>query len=60
VRTGSAVELCDRLVKMLSTEDGGLEYGQRARERVLARFSPRQELEEYKELYEVCKEIWRT
>ena len=60
VRTGSAVELCDRLVKMLTTEDGGLEYGQRARERVLTRFSPRQELEAYKELYEACKEIWRT
>jgi glycosyltransferase involved in cell wall biosynthesis len=60
VRTGSAVELCDRLVKMLSTEDGGLEYGQRARERVLTRFAPQQELEAYKELYDVCKEIWRT
>jgi len=60
VRTGSAVELCDRLVKMLSTEDGGLEYGQRARERVLACFAPQQELEAYKELYEACQEIWRT
>ena len=60
VRTGSAVELCEALVKMLSTQDGGLEYGQRARELVLTRFAPRQELEAYKELYEACKEIWRT
>ena len=61
VRPGSAVELCEALVKMLSMEDDERAgYGKWARERVLARFAPRQELEAYKELYEACKEIWRT
>ena len=60
VRTGSAVELCDRLVKMLTTEDGGLEYGQRAKIKVLTWFTPEWELEAYRELYKACKEKWRT
>ena len=60
VRTGSALELCEALVKMLRAESDGLEYGQRAKAKVLTRFTPDWELEAYRELYEACKEIWRT
>jgi L-malate glycosyltransferase len=54
VRPGSATELNEALVKMLSAETDSQQYGKQAQERVLIRFTPFQELEAYWEVYQEC------
>jgi glycosyltransferase involved in cell wall biosynthesis len=54
VQPGSAEELCEGLVKVLSMGDDRKAYGERARERVLRQFTLQQEIEACLEVYEEC------
>jgi glycosyltransferase involved in cell wall biosynthesis len=54
VQPGSAIELYEALVRLLSSDTDRQEYGQKARERVLTQFTPRAELEAYWEVYQQC------
>ncbi len=51
VRPGSATELCEAMASMLDIGTDRYRYGEQARERVLTRFAPQRELEEYREVY---------
>lgn len=54
VQPGSATELCEALVRMLSADAAKQHYAQQARARVLTQFAPYQELEAYLEVYHAC------
>ena len=54
VRPGSATELYEALLRMLDAGTGKKKYGEQARERVLTRFAPQQELEAYWGVYQGC------
>src|SRR5260370_32902132 len=49
---GSAVELYEALLKMLSAGTDRQEYGKQARERALTQFAPHIELEAYWQVYQ--------
>src|SRR6266852_2790143 len=51
---GSAVELYEALLKMLSAGTDRQEYGKQARERALTQFAPHIELEAYWQVYQEC------
>jgi L-malate glycosyltransferase len=53
VQPGSATELCEALLKMLSV-DANKEFGKQTQERVLTEFAPQKELEAYWEIYQEC------
>jgi len=54
VQPGSATELYEALVKMLSAGAVKEHFAKQARARVLTRFAPYQELEAYLEVYHAC------
>lgn len=54
VRPGSAMELSEAIVQILSEEDMSRKFGENARERVLAYFTLERELDEYMQVYGEC------
>ncbi|HEY6542936.1 MAG TPA: glycosyltransferase [Ktedonobacteraceae bacterium] len=53
-RTGSATELCEAIMQILSEGDASRKFGERARERALTYFAPGRELDEYVQVYGEC------
>ena len=58
-RTGSATELCEAIMQILSSADAGKQFGERARERVLTYFTLERELDEYMQVYRECLAVPR-
>jgi L-malate glycosyltransferase len=54
VRPGSAMELCEAMVKMLDDDTNRQEFEKQAQQRVLAEFGPQEELAAYWEIYQEC------
>jgi glycosyltransferase involved in cell wall biosynthesis len=54
VQPGSAIELCEAMLKMLDDDTNRQLYGKQARQRVLTEFAPQKELEVYWEIYQEC------
>ena len=53
-RPGSATELCEAMMQILSGEPLSRKFGQRAKERALTYFAPQRELDEYMQVYRDC------
>ncbi len=54
VHPGSAMELCEAMIKMLEEDTNRQEYGKQAQQRVLSEFAPHNELEAYWKIYQEC------
>lgn len=54
VPPGSATALYEAVIKMLSAETDGQEYGRQAQLQVLSQFAPHREVEAYLEVYQKC------
>ena len=54
VPPGSATALHEAIIKMLSAETDGQEYGRQAQLQALSRFAPHREVEAYLEVYQKC------
>jgi glycosyltransferase involved in cell wall biosynthesis len=54
VQPGSAAELCEAMLRMLSTDTDRQQSGKQAQQRVLTEFAPQRELAAYWEVYQEC------
>jgi glycosyltransferase involved in cell wall biosynthesis len=54
VNPGSAIELCEAMLRMLEDSTNRQEYGNQAQQRVLSDFAPHKELEDYWKIYQEC------
>ena len=54
VQPGSAIELCEAMLRMLDDDTNRQQYGKQAQQRVLTEFAPERELEAYWEIYQEC------
>src|SRR5579859_1113377 len=54
VRPGSATELCEAIMQVLSDANASRKFGEKAKERVLTYFTMERELDEYMQVYREC------
>jgi glycosyltransferase involved in cell wall biosynthesis len=54
VQPGSAIELCEAMLRMLDDDTNRQQYGKQAQQRALTEFVPQKELAAFWEIYHEC------